>query len=75
MIHPDKLQHFVAGFMIYALAWTLMTPVSCIIICALFAFAKEFLDSYDGRRFNMADFLFTMGGGALALLIDLVFFQ
>ena len=75
MIHPDKLQHFVAGFMIYALAFIVMPPVSCLIICALFAFAKEFFDSYDGRRFNMADFLFTMGGGALAFILDLLFFQ
>jgi hypothetical protein len=49
--------------------------VSCLIICAFFAFGKEFLDSSQGRRFNMSDFLFTMGGGALALLFDLLFFQ
>lgn len=75
MIEPDKIQHFVAGFVIYALAWIVMPPVSCLIICAFFAFGKEFLDSSQGRRFNMSDFLFTMGGGALALLFDLVFFQ
>jgi hypothetical protein len=75
MIEPDKIQHFVAGFVIYGLAWIVMPPVSCFIVCSFFAFGKEFLDSFQGRRFNMADFLFTMGGGTLALIIDLLVFQ
>jgi hypothetical protein len=74
MIEPDKIQHLIAGLVIYMLACIVMPPLSCFIICSFFAFGKEFLDSSQGRRFNMEDFLFTMLGGTLGLILDLLFF-
>jgi hypothetical protein len=74
MIEPDKIQHLIAGLVIYVLATIFIGALGSFIICALFGFAKEFIDSSQGRRFNMEDFLFTMVGGTLGLIIDLLFF-
>jgi hypothetical protein len=73
-MEPDKIQHLIAGLVIYVLSSIFISALGAFILCAIFAFAKEFIDSSQGRRFNMEDFLFTMLGGTLGLVLDLLFF-
>lgn len=70
-IAVDKQAHFIVGFVISMLTYFITGQLLAgLFMSAFFGYAKEF---YDGDRFDMEDFYYTLGGGIAFALIGLIF--
>ena len=66
-IAKDKLLHFVAGVLVYALtAWIL--GVYALIAVVIVAIGKEVYDSHYGGTVDVYDALATMAGGLVVAI-------
>lgn len=66
----DKQAHFIVGFVIAMFTFLVSGQLLAgIFMAGFFGYAKVF---YDGSRFDMQDFYYTLGGGIFFALIALI---
>ena len=70
MKHQDKLAHLFAGYFVAHICWLLTGDIILSLALATYAgIAKELYDEFKRGAFSVADLIFTIVGGILAMLI------
>lgn len=69
-IQPDKIKHFIAGLLLFAVGAIVQGPVMGMIVCAVGGIGKELFDHVSRRGTpEAADAFATILGGVAGLLL------
>ena len=68
----DKANHIIIGMVTYCIAACFLHPALAMLAVVFVAFAKECWDYIDYGKFDVFDFLYTIGGSIPALILTII---
>ena len=69
----DKKVHFIGGLASAVTVGFIVEPLAGLLAAAMLGAAKEFWDSQGHGTVELADFLYTVGGGVVGFLAAYIF--